>query len=95
LLHVGLVISDPYLIRLALTIRISNLSLTGTIMIFLSTGVLPESRFALQCSLASKVSYCALTHSIHNLPYWTLRLMPLTYVGHPTIPQSSYLFSDS
>lgn len=91
----GLDISNPYLILLALTIRISNLSLTGTLRICLSIGVLLESRFALQCLLVFKVSCYAHTKSIHNLPYCTLRHMPLTYVGYPTILQFSYLFSES
>jgi len=61
LLRVGFVTSDPYLIRLALTILISSLSLIGTLRICLSTGVLLESRFAMQCLLIFKISYCATT----------------------------------
>jgi len=71
LLHVGLVISDPYLIRLALNIHINNLSLTGILRICLSTWVLLEPRFALQYLLVFKYLVVH-THS----PYIIFLIVP-------------------
>jgi hypothetical protein len=68
---------------LSITIHVSNLSVTITLRIFLLTGVLLESRFALQCFLASETSYRAyILLCTHNLSYRILRFISSTYVTY-------------
>jgi len=63
--RVGLVTSGLYPTRLAVTNHTINLTTTRTPSICLSTGVLREPRFALQCSIASEVSFYSFACSTH------------------------------
>ena len=68
---------------LSITIHVSNLLLTKTLRICLYTGVLPESRFALQCFLVFEITYHAYIFlCIHDLSYRILRFISLTYVTY-------------